>query len=183
MSKIYITSEDSAFFKNDIPFDEEIIYATYALVADRFRGIYRRWNSPIIITNKHIIFIQYAHLKFEEGIKKFPLYKTHVFNNYKHIYISYLDFRPKYSTKLNESKASFKLRWREFQKIILPHVINSQKEHLKFIEANKNNPDFYNKKDLKEMRWFGTEKVLESHIRKIIPKLEAKLKKIESVQR
>ena len=178
MSKIHITPKHMEFFRNDIPFDEEIVYATYALIGARVGGVGYQWESPIIITNRHIIFIQLNHSKFEGGIIKIPLYKTHLFKNYKHIYIESFDFRPRQSKKLNESKVDFKIRWKEFQNILLPHVINCQKKHLKVIEANKNNPDFYNKKDLKEMRYFGTEKALEKHILKFLPKLISKLEKI-----
>jgi hypothetical protein len=52
------------------------------------------------------------------------------------------------------------------------------KEHLKFIEVNKDDPEFYNDKDNMEMPWFGTEKKLETHIQKTLPKLEKKLAKI-----
>ncbi|MBY9007382.1 MAG: hypothetical protein KGD63_11560 [Candidatus Lokiarchaeota archaeon] len=178
MSNIYLTSEDMALFKNQIPSNEEIIYATYALIGTRVRGVIYRWNSPILISNKYIIFIQLVPSNFKGRLNKIPLYKTNVFSNYKHIHIGSFDFRPRQSKKLNESKADFKLRWKEFQNIILPHVINCQKEHLKVIESNKNNPEFYNKKDLKEMPYFGTEKALEKNIRNILPKLVSRLEKI-----
>ncbi len=102
----------------------------------------------------------------------FPLYTTHVFKNYKHIYISLFDFRPIYDEKTGETKEDFKLRWKDFQKMILPHVINSQKEHLRIIEANKNNPEFYTKKDLEKLPYFGKQKSVEKNITKNLPKFE-----------
>ncbi|TFF63469.1 MAG: hypothetical protein EU521_01545 [Promethearchaeota archaeon] len=175
MSNIYITNEDLEILKKALPsLDEDIIYATYALIAHKAKIIYR-WDSPIIITNKRIIFYQPAHSNLKAGINQVPLYKTHVFNNYKHIYISVFDFWPKYKENSGESKSNFKSRWKQFQKIILPYIINNQEEHLEVIKANKDNKEFYNKKDLKQMPWFGTEKALEKNIRKLLPNLEKKL--------
>ena len=177
MSNIYIRDKELTILKKAMLSNEKVIYATYALIAKREGKIYR-WESPILITDEYIIFIQPAHSKYKAGINRVPLYKTHVFKNYKHIYVSSFDFRPKYSEKSGENKKDFKNRRKEFQKVILPYVVDSQKEHLKVIEANKNNEEFYDTKDLKEMPWFGTEKKLEKHIRKTLPKFEKKLEKI-----
>ncbi|MBD3193550.1 MAG: hypothetical protein GF317_00740 [Candidatus Lokiarchaeota archaeon] len=49
------------------------------------------------------------------------------------------------------------------------------KEHLEIIEINKDKPDFYEKKNLEKMRWFGTEKKLEKHIIKTLPKFKKML--------
>jgi len=144
------------------------------------KGKNLRWESPIIITNERIFFIYLKPIsasECEQGIKTVHLYKTHEFKNYKHIYVGDWDFRPKYKETSFESKSAFKERRKEFQKIVLPYVIESQKEHLKVIEANKDNPDFYTKKDLEKMHYFGTEKKLENHIKKTLPKFESKLEK------
>jgi hypothetical protein len=177
MSEINISIEDIAFFGEEIPQEKDIIFSSYALIANKVGRLYR-WHSPIIITTEEIIFYQPLHSRFKEGINKVELYKTHVFKNYKHIYVSSWDIRPKYNERAPETKNEFKTRWKSFQKTVLPHVINSMKEHLKYIEANKDNSEFYNDKDNMELPWFGTEKKLEKHIQKVLPKFEKKLAKI-----
>lgn len=178
MSYIYISSELLSLFKRLIPKDEDIVYATYALIAYSSGGKVSRWKSPIVITKRQIYFFQPEQSNIKQGIRKVPLYKTHKFRNYKHIYVASWDFRPKHYEKSGESKKEFKTRWKNFQKIILPHVIESQKEHLKVIGANKNDLPFHETKDLEKMSWFGTQKKLEKHIRKFLPKLEKKLRKL-----
>jgi hypothetical protein len=181
MSNIYILEKEIQTFKKIIPPQEDIIYATYAKVGMFYKGKNLRWESPIVITHKRIVFIYLKPInssEYEQGIKTVPLYKTHVFKNYKHIYVGNWDFRPKHKDTSFETKSAFKERRKEFQKIILPYVIKSQKEHLKVIEANKDNPDFYIQKDLEKMPYFGTEKKLEKHIRKTLPKLKSKLEKL-----
>ncbi|TFF97963.1 MAG: hypothetical protein EU547_02890 [Promethearchaeota archaeon] len=181
MSNIYIPKEELENFKKIVPSSEEIIYATYAKIGFWNKGKNHLWKSPIVITNKRIFFIYLQPISFseyEQGIKAVPLYKTHVFKDYKHIYISDWDFRPIHNEKSGETKKEFKNRKKEFQKVILPYVIESQREHLKEIELKKDDSEFYNKKDLKNMHYFGTEKKLEKHIRKILPKFESKLEKL-----
>jgi hypothetical protein len=178
VSDICITSKDLDIFKKFIPSDEDVVYATYGLIAHMVGKIVYRWKTPFIFTNKHVVFFQISHQNKAEGFFQIPLYKTHVFNNHKHVYISYLDFRPQHNDKSGETKSEFKERWLEFQKKILPYIIESQKEHLRYIKAHKEDLDFYNKMDLKNMPWFGKEEKVEKNIRKMLPKFESKLSKL-----
>ncbi len=68
MSNIYLTNEDMELFKRFVPSSEEIVYATYAKVGHLVGKIAYQWNSPIIITSKHIIFYQIEHSRIKQGI-------------------------------------------------------------------------------------------------------------------
>ncbi|MBN1216989.1 MAG: hypothetical protein JXA99_16320 [Candidatus Lokiarchaeota archaeon] len=178
MSNIYLTNEDMELFKQFIPSSEEIVYATYAKIEQFIWKTAYKWNSPLIFTNKHVIFFQIEHKRIKQPIGILPLYTTRIFKNYIHIFISILVFSPIFDEKNGETKEVFNDRWKDFHKILLPHVINSQKEQLKIIETNKNKPEFYKKTDLAKMPYFRNQKRLRKHLRESIPKMEKIMEKI-----
>ena len=162
MTNIFVADNFLNHFKSFLASDEEIIYGCMCKIAKGVKHV-KIWESPVVITRKSILFFEPLKLNKGDGNKRISLYDIYNIGK-KFIYVSWWNFRPLYSPPF-ETKEEFKFRQKNFLKTLLPYVLDALKDHLAFLEVNRDNPEIYNKK-------------LEKRLIKKVPKYESKLKSL-----
>ena len=149
MNNIFVPIEYSNL-KSIISPEEEIIYCSFCKII-RKAGAGGEWTSGHVIITKENIYYTTPGRKNQLDLNVQPLYSTRKMKKDElRIDMSITQFKPRRIPEF-ETKEKYKLRMAEFERVLLPYIIQAQKKALTLIQELKESGQKYSKKYAKKL--------------------------------